>query len=249
MSEICSPRASLVTVASMTIDFDYFYLMPTSNFPFYSMNGHNHTPNGQPEELDFQPSEELGPDEIFLDDDDVAELKAQMDEEGDVPMDEDEDDIIDATNDDDEDEEADAEAEEPLQDTSLRKFTSHRQPVFSVSTHPTCPILAVSGGEDDNGYIWRLDTGEEIAKLTGHTDSVITTGWSADGELVATGGMDGRVRVWRRVKSESQSQWEWARWEFLTVLEGMDEITASHIFRTNKCFLLSSSYTVARLAS
>lgn len=186
--------------------------------------------DGDEDQLEGHPADGQAPEEIFLDDDDIAELQAQMDEEGDVPMDEDDDDVIDATGD-------DNEGEERVQDTSLRNFESHGQPVFTVSTHPVCPVLAVSGGEDDLGYIWRLDTGEEIAKLTGHTDSVISTGWSADGELVATGGMDGRIRVWRRVKAATQSQWEWARWEFLTVLEGMDEIMVR--WRTYKCFQYS----------
>ena len=173
-------------------------------------------------ELEYEAADEQGPEEIFLDDDDIAELQAQMDDQGDMPMDEDEndDDVIDVS-------EQDEHSDQPVQDTALRNFRSHGQPIFSISTHPTCPVLAVSGGEDDHGYLWRLDTGEELAKLTGHTDSVVTTGWSSDGELVATGGMDGRVRVWRRVKAATQGQWDWARWEFLTVLEGMDEITAS----------------------
>jgi WD40 repeat protein len=192
----------------------------------------NHHPNQQEngahgadneEELEYLPEDYDGPQEVFLDDADIAELQAQMDEEGDVPMDEDddEDDVVDMTGDDnDHDRE-----EEMLADTSLRSFHAHNKPIFSISTHPTCPVLAVSGAEDDNGYLWRLDTGEEVAKLSGHTDSVITTGWSADGEMVATGGMDGRVRVWRRVKPSQPGQWEWSRWEFLTVLEGMDEIS------------------------
>ena len=61
-------------------------------------------------------------------------------------------------------------------------------------------------------------------KLTGHTDSVISAGWSFDGEMVATGGMDGRVRVWRRVKSSGQGIDAWKNWEFLTSLETTSEV-------------------------
>lgn len=187
---------------------------------------------------------EEGPQEIFLDDDDIAELQAAMDEEGDIPLSDEDDDAAvveevtempDGQHIADADAEAmdgdDAQMQEDIPDNSLRHFTRHENAVFSVSSHPISPVLVVSGGEDDNGYLWRTDTGEEIAKLTGHTDSVITTGWSSDGEMVATGGMDGLVRVWRRVKTTPSStnppQWEWARWEFLTVLEGMDEVTVS----------------------
>lgn len=94
----------------------------------------------------------------------------------------------------------------------------HEKSVFTVSGHPTQP-LAASGGEDDLGYIWDITDGEVIVKLTGHTDSVACTAWSSDGELVATGGMDGRVRVWRHVGTR-----DWKTWEFLTELQGPDEV-------------------------
>lgn len=44
--------------------------------------------------------------------------------------------------------------------------------------------------------------------------------------MVSTGGMDGRVRVWRRVKRDSKGGVEdWKNWEFLTTLETGSEIT------------------------
>ena len=72
------------------------------------------------------------------------------------------------------------------------------------------------------GYIWNVMEGEEVAKLTGHTDSVSSIEWSFDGEMVSTGGMDGRVRIWRRV-----GKTDWKTWEFLTELQGPDEVTVS----------------------
>jgi ribosome assembly protein SQT1 len=46
--------------------------------------------------------------------------------------------------------------------------------------------------------------------------------------MVATGGMDGRVRVWRRVKrGDGNGVEEWKDWEFLTTLETGSEITVS----------------------
>lgn len=191
-------------------------------------------PSGSPPQAHDGYDGEEGPHEIFLDDDDIAELQAVMDEEGDFPMEDDDDDVEEVTEAPDDFEgtegqhehQASDEMDEAIPDQALRHFTAHEKAVFSVSAHPTCPVLVVTGGEDDNGFLWRTDTGEEMAKLTGHTDSVITTGWSSDGEMVATGGMDGLVRVWRRVKP-APGQWEWSRWEFLTVLEGMDEVTVS----------------------
>jgi len=45
-------------------------------------------------------------------------------------------------------------------------------------------------------------------------------GFSADGQLVATGGMDGHVRLWRHVAKLSG----WKNWEFLTDVQGPDEV-------------------------
>ena len=105
------------------------------------------------------------------------------------------------------------------EDNSVQHFPNHRVSVFAVSMHPS-EALAASGGEDDLGYIWDITDGEVIAKLTGHTDSVASISFSSDGEMVATGGMDGKVRIWRRVGKEN-----WKTWEFLTELQGPDEVT------------------------
>jgi len=49
--------------------------------------------------------------------------------------------------------------------------------------------------------------------------------------MIATGGMDGRVRVWRRVKARrgqepppNESPEAWKTWEFLTSLEAGGEV-------------------------
>ena len=108
------------------------------------------------------------------------------------------------------------------EDNSIQHFPEHEKSVFAVSMHPTQPIAA-SGGEDDLGYLWNVENGETLVKLTGHTDSVIAVAFSSDGELVSTGGMDGKVRVWRRVGKEN-----WSTWEFLTEVQGPDEVLVSY---------------------
>ena len=155
------------------------------------------------------------PDDVDLEEDegdqfiDESDVLAEVPDDGDRPMDDDDED------DDEEDQQMD---DGPTEDTSEQAFPNHAKSVFAISAHPTEP-LAASGGEDDLGYIWDITDGAVVAKLTGHTDSVTSTAFSADGELIASGGMDGRVRVWRRVGRE-----DWKTWEFLTELQGPDEV-------------------------
>jgi len=150
----------------------------------------------------------------FIEEDEVY---AEIADGEDAPMDNDEDSDIAGPLPADQDQ-GDDEDEIVWEDNSIQQFPEHRKSVFAVAAHPLAP-LAVSGGEDDLGYIWDITSGETIVKLTGHTDSVASAAFSSDGELVCTGGMDGKVRVWRHVGRE-----DWKTWEFLTELQGPDEV-------------------------
>jgi WD40 repeat protein len=152
-----------------------------------------------------QPAQVERDEEEFIEQGDIL---AEIDQ-GDEPMDEDADDGG---------FEGEEQGEIVWEDNSIQQFSGHEGPVYTVSAHPSAP-LAVSGGGDDSGFIWDLTDGGIVVKLTGHIDSVSAVGFSSDGEMVATGGMDGRVRVWRRVGKE-----DYKTWEFLTELQGPDEV-------------------------
>ncbi len=162
--------------------------------------------------------EEEQDEEEYIEQDDVY---AEIDQ-GDEPMDEGDDTGV--------------EGEVVWEDNSIQHFTGHEGPVYAVSAHPTAP-LAVSGGGDDAGYIWDVTDGEMIVKLTGHTDSVDAVAFSSDGEMVSTGGMDGKVRVWRRVGKEN-----YKTWEFLTELQGPDEVIVRSPTRSPLCIYAEANY-------
>lgn len=85
----------------------------------------------------------------------------------------------------------------PERDDSVSSFNRHTASIFAVSLSPSNPNLACTGGEDDTAWLWNVDSGEEVAKLEGHTDSVVSVEWNCDGKYVATAGMDGKVLVWK----------------------------------------------------
>ncbi|EPQ31326.1 uncharacterized protein PFL1_01510 [Pseudozyma flocculosa PF-1] len=153
--------------------------------------------------------------------DDVAEVVPDDDEQG-VPMDDDSDDEHGqgAAGPADEGEQDMTDGQQEFVDNSIAAFYSHRKSLFCIALHPNFPSppLALSGGEDDGGWIWNTQDGSEIARLGGHTDSVTAASFNAAGDLAATAGMDGKIRVWRMVGAD------WKTWEFLTNLEGPDEV-------------------------
>jgi ribosome assembly protein SQT1 len=183
-----------------------------------------------------------GEGDVYVTVEDAEEID-ESELQSDEPMEGDSDD-----DDDDDDDEHEQDGSRDVEDTSQARFASHSpKSIFSLATHPVSPFLAVSGGEDDMGYLWKMDTGEEVTKLTGHTDSVVSAGFSADGEFVATGGMDGAIRIWGRVKNAPG--WEWATWQFVTSLDGPDEVVVRVSMRVCLTSSSLSFVVVDQLAS
>ncbi|TIB68177.1 hypothetical protein E3Q24_03781 [Wallemia mellicola] len=112
--------------------------------------------------------------EPMEDDDDEGELEPELDEEQQANID-----MINA------------------KDDSIQGFFGHKEPVYAIAIHPNNPEIIVSAGGDDKAHVWNIIDGEHaIASLEGHTDSVTSVAFSKDGQFVATGGMDGFVKIW-----------------------------------------------------
>ncbi|ODV83230.1 hypothetical protein CANARDRAFT_203663 [[Candida] arabinofermentans NRRL YB-2248] len=88
-----------------------------------------------------------------------------------------------------------------LSNNSQGYFDNHKDSIFTVSTHPKLP-LAVTGGGDNTAFIWTTHTNPTklVSELKGHTESVISSGFTSDGEYVITGDMTGKVLVHKATK-------------------------------------------------
>lgn len=103
------------------------------------------------------------------------------------------------------------------QDDSELTFSKHKGLVFCVSLDPVTNSLAVTGGEDDKAFVWRVSDGEVQLQCLGHKDSVTCAGFSHDSSMVATGDMSGLIKVWKvETKEEIWSfevgDLEWLEW-------------------------------------
>ncbi|KAI9205088.1 WD40-repeat-containing domain protein [Polychytrium aggregatum] len=84
-----------------------------------------------------------------------------------------------------------------LVDDSIQGFFDHKEPVYTVALHPTQEHIVATGGGDDKSYLWRLDNGEKMFDLGVHSDTVAAVAFSFDGAFIASGGMDGKVFVFK----------------------------------------------------
>ncbi|XP_067007301.2 angio-associated migratory cell protein isoform X2 [Anabrus simplex] len=87
--------------------------------------------------------------------------------------------------------------EPPPPDISKMVFSKHHGPVFCCSLEPKEGTLAVTGGQDDRGLVWNIESGEIVLECNDHHDSVTHVEFNHDGTYVATGDISGTVQVWK----------------------------------------------------
>lgn len=153
------------------------------------------------------------PDDEFIDNNEV-EQELVADDDGDAPMDED-DDVEDVAG----GEMAEGESIEiDMSNNSVTYFDKHTDSVFTVFHHPTLPLVC-SGGGDDLAHLWTSHSQPPkfAGTLKGHTESVISGSFTSDGKYLVTADMSGKVLVHASRRGGSQ-------WEKVSELQEVDEI-------------------------
>jgi ribosome assembly protein SQT1 len=153
---------------------------------------------------------------------DAEEADEVIEDDGDVPMDSDEEGG----------EEIQMEIE--IQNDSIAHFDDHKDSIFCIAQHPVHQDIVATGGGDDVGYIIDLSTAaapqpstgtpvereglKSLFKLDGHKDSINgITFTQPKGQFVATAGLDGKLRVWQSDPSAK-------KWKFLAEAQEVEEI-------------------------
>jgi hypothetical protein len=68
--------------------------------------------------------------------------------------------------------------------------------VFAVAWNPAHPSIVATGGGDDRAFLWRVGSADGTAELGVHGDTVCCAAFAPNGASLATGSLDGCVRLW-----------------------------------------------------
>ncbi|MGF1506043.1 MAG: protein kinase [Anaerolineae bacterium] len=72
----------------------------------------------------------------------------------------------------------------------------HEGPIYTVASSPD-GMLVATGGRDSTVSVVRLENGEVLHRLLGHTETVHAVAFSNDGTLLASGSRDHSIVLWR----------------------------------------------------
>jgi hypothetical protein len=133
-----------------------------------------------------------------------------------------------------------AAAELPALPAAVRTLSIADAPALAAPTPLFLPALrALSVMSSPRIEPWRVEA------LSGHRGWVRAAGWSHDGALAATGGGDGRVRIWSAASAGGETAAE-SGWRLVAELEGHARAVAELSFgpRSDRCATASADGTV-----
>ena len=83
-----------------------------------------------------------------------------------------------------------------MSNNSWTYFDKHTDSIFTIFSHPKLPMV-LTGGGDNTAYLWTTHTQPPrfVGEITGHKESVISGGFTADGKFVVTADMKDRKSV------------------------------------------------------
>jgi len=133
--------------------------------------------------------------------------------------------------------------------TAVTKFTIqgngfHDGPLTCLALHPTNTNLIMTGSEDFTGKVVNTATGKPLGSLGPHTDSVEAVGFCASLPRVATGSLDGTLKLWdlNTMKLQQTCQHEggvirllWHQTQALVYTASLDKAIRLWDGRTGNC--------------
>ena len=83
-------------------------------------------------------------------------------------------------------------------DGMQQRLAGHSGVVMSVAWNPDGRRLASSGGSRERGeiFVWEAHSGECVRALMEHPGAASAVAWSSGGEMLISGGIDGKLRWW-----------------------------------------------------
>ena len=101
--------------------------------------------------------------------------------------------------------------------------------VLSVAFSPDGELLA-AGDSNGNIHLWRVESGQQVLILQGHTNWVVSLAFSPDGQTLGSGSADATIRLWNVAKGVCEK-----------ILEGHRDEVWSVTFSPNGKLLASGS--------
>lgn len=122
-----------------------------------------------------------------------------------------------------------------MSNNSWTYFDKHDDSVFSVMAHPKLPLIATGGG-DNTVYLWTSHTQPPkfVQQIKGHKESVITGGFTGDGEFLVTGDMAGKVMIHQASKGGQL-------WKLYGELEEVEEVVWITVHPTQPIFAFGAA--------